>query len=44
MEKYRNNTIIFFGDSITDASKSFNPNHPYGSGYVNMVKTEIEVY
>lgn len=44
MEKYRNKTIVFFGDSITDSAKSFNANHPYGAGYVNMLRTEIDVY
>ena len=44
MKQHENKTIVFFGDSITDSAKSFNANHPFGAGYVNMLKTEIEVY
>lgn len=44
LENYKDKTIVFFGDSITDSAKSFNPNHSFGAGYVNMLKTEIEVY
>ena len=44
MEQHANKTIVFFGDSITDSSKLYNSNHPFGAGYVNMLKTEIEVY
>lgn len=44
LENYKDKTIVFFGDSITDSAKSFNQNHPFGAGYVNMLKTEIEVY
>lgn len=44
MEKYKNNTIVFFGDSITDSAKAFSTNHPYGAGYVNMIKSELDVF
>ena len=44
IENYKDKTIVFFGDSITDSAKSFNLNHSYGAGYVNMLKTEIDVY
>ena len=44
ISKYNNYTIVFFGDSITDSGKNHNPNHPDGSGFVNMIKSEIEVY
>lgn len=44
MEKYKNKTIVFFGDSITDSAKTFNPKHPFGAGYVNMLRSEINVY
>lgn len=43
MEKYKNKTIVFFGDSITDTVKYGNSNYPYGAGYVNMIKTELDV-
>ena len=43
IEKYKNKTIVFFGDSITDTCKRDNPNYKYGAGYVNMVKTELDV-
>lgn len=44
MEKYRNKTIVFFGDSITDTDKRLNEKYPYGVGYVNMIKTELDLY
>lgn len=44
MEKYRNKTIVFFGDSITDSGRTINSNYPYGAGYVNMIHSEIDVW
>ncbi len=43
-ENYNNKTIVFFGDSITDSCKLLNTNHPAGAGYVNMIKSELEVF
>lgn len=40
----QNKTIVFFGDSITDSAKNSNPNYPYGAGYFNMVKSELDVF
>lgn len=44
IENYKNKTIVFFGDSITDSCKNHNKKYPVGAGYVNMVKTEIDTY
>lgn len=43
IENYKNKTIVFFGDSITDTCKLRDVNYPYGGGYVNMIKTEIDI-
>ena len=43
LENYNNKTIVFFGDSITDTCKDKCPDYPYGGGYVNMIKTELDV-
>jgi lysophospholipase L1-like esterase len=40
----QNKKIVFFGDSITDSAKFSNPNYPYGAGYFNMVKSELDVF
>ena len=40
---YKDKTIVFFGDSVTDTCKIFNPNYKYGAGYVNIIKTELDV-
>lgn len=40
---YNNKTIVFFGDSITDTCKTFSKEHPFGAGYVSMIKTEFDV-
>lgn len=39
--KYQNQTIVFFGDSITDSLKNYSPNHSHGYGYVSMVNSYI---
>jgi lysophospholipase L1-like esterase len=44
MIKLNGKTIVFYGDSITDSCKNFNKNHPYGAGYVNMIKSELDVF
>lgn len=43
IEQYKDKTIVFFGDSITDTCKTFHKDHPYGGGFVNMFKTELDV-
>ena len=43
IERYKDKTIVFFGDSITDTCKMFHEDHPYGGGFVNMIKTELDV-
>ena len=43
LDAYKDKTIVFFGDSVTDTCKLFNPNHQYGAGYVSMLKTEFDV-
>ena len=43
IESFKDKTIVFFGDSITDTCKMFHKDHPYGGGFVNMIKTELDV-
>lgn len=43
LQDYKDKTIVFFGDSVTDTCKIFHPDHKYGAGYVSMVKTELDV-
>ena len=43
IDSYKDKTIVFFGDSITDTCKMFCKDHPYGGGFVNMIKTELDV-
>lgn len=44
LDSYKDKTIVFFGDSITDTCKMFCKDHPYGGGFVNMIKTELDVF
>ena len=43
INKYKDKIIVFFGDSITDTCKWYHNEHPYGAGYVSMVKSELDV-
>ena len=43
LSDYKNKTIVFFGDSITDTCKWYHQEHPYGAGFVNILKSEFDV-
>ena len=43
LNDYKNKTIVFFGDSVTDTCKFLHKEYKYGAGYVNMLKTEFDV-
>ena len=43
LDAYKDKTIVFFGDSVTDTCKILHPNYHYGAGYVNILKTEFDV-
>ena len=43
LSSYKDKTIVFFGDSVTDTCKMFHSNHPYGAGYVGIIKAEFDV-
>lgn len=36
-------TIVFIGDSITDAGRRNDPAHPLGDGYVKLVAGHFEL-
>ena len=43
LEKYKDKTIVFFGDSITDTCRTVQNKYLFGGGFVNMIKTEIDI-
>ena len=43
LNSYKDKTIVFFGDSVTDTCKIFHKDHQYGAGYVSMLQTEFDV-
>ena len=43
IENYKDKTIVFFGDSITDTCRTVQNKYTFGGGFVNMVKTEIDI-